>query len=904
MLSRLVISIFICSAFVACGGGGSGSSKLNSGTGSSSGGGSEPRGTYCSLSGGGPAPGRHELPELKDGAKPNHSGVMLEEHRAALALVDYAQTTHAAVRDGAWCDRDTWHNKEVPGDGANVVIPEGRVITYAVVSDARLNTLRIDGELWFSTTDSTKIIADTIFVDPRGTLVIGTEDQPIDASEFAKIRFSDNGNIDTGWDPMLLSRGMIAHGKTVIHGAQKTPFLKVSVNPGEGEDMLTLEESPINWRPGDTLVIAGTRYSGWKWDDSVRATAYHGTLDEVRTIKSISGNIVTLDSPLEYNHFTPRADLKTRVANFSRNVSFASESDRDLPVHQRGHVMFMHSPNVDVRYAGFYRLGRTDKSVPTFEVTDIGNVTPKSNARGRYSFHFHRTGTADQRKPAIAVGNAVFDAPGWGYVHHDSHAEFYDNVSFDTFGAGFVAETGNETGTWVNNLAIKAEGNEAFNPKNGNDREAFDIGRTGDGFWFQGRMVRSVGNVAASVNHGFVYFHRGTGMLTFPADRFMLPEALGYGQDASADDTPIRNFHNNEAFACAVGLYVVKANPDQQHDIYTELTSFTAWEVQAGTAIEYTSHYLLKDFDLIGNTPEVYREPKFGIEFGTNTTDMVVNNANIVSFQDGIRLGKEHSENDHGAVGRDQFVVIDGGYIGVTNELVDYDANVDIVMDSSVLEPQRFDISLDNNWQFEYLDPSTTVGSGVSYSGEKNDSIGTNPLPAGGDQLETPFYDMIAILERDGYLLTDNGDPYAIVEQYFSDRATGEIHKYGFKTYLGPDILSAMQNSSSAWGGAIKGGRIDLASQPPVAQDDLAQTSADKSVTIDLIANDSDVEGDPLSVDGIVHPRYGQIYDNGDGTVTYYPDLGFTGSDTFKYWVTDGQGNFTPARVQISVDQP
>src|SRR5690606_8036620 len=138
------------------------------------------------------------------------------------------------------------------------------------------------------------------------------------------------------------------------------------------------------------------------------------------------------------------------------------------------------------------------------------------------------------------------------------HALFHQNVSFNTFGAAFVAETGNETGAWTDNLAIKAEGiNGSFNPKNNNEINSFDIARSGDGFWFQGRMVASIGNIAASVNRGFTYFHRDSSrtMIRIPPQRFMLPEALGLGSDSGADDIPIRHFHDNEAFASTVGVF-------------------------------------------------------------------------------------------------------------------------------------------------------------------------------------------------------------------------------------------------------------------------------------------------------------------------------------------------------------
>ncbi|MEM8976999.1 MAG: lectin-like protein, partial [Pseudomonadota bacterium] len=71
---------------------------------------------------------------------------------------------------------------------------------------------------------------------------------------------------------------------------------------------------------------------------------------------------------------------------------------------------------------------------------------------------------------------------------------------------------------------------------------------------------------------------------------------------------------------------------------------------------------------------------------------------------------------------------------------------------------------------------------------------------------------------------------------------------------------------------------------------------------IDLLANQSDPDGDTLSIDGIVQPTHGRVFDNGDGTITYRPDFDFAGTDSFKYWVTDGQGNYTPAIVNIEVN--
>lgn len=814
-------------------------------------------------------------------------------------VVDPGRITHTAAANGNWFEPATWAGGQVPGDGAWVRIPAGTTIEYGAPGTARLATVLVEGELRFSTGGNSRMLVDTLIVATDGSLRIGTAAEPVAAGVEAEIIFADNGDIDTGWDPDLLSRGLVARGAVRIHGQRKTPHLRVATDPMAGSTVLELASVPENWAVGDRIVLTGTRYSGWRWDNDLGGVRWFGTEDEVRTVAGIDGSTITLDRPLDFDHDTPRADLKAAVANFTRNVTFRSESGAGSAIHHRGHVMFQHSDDVDVRYAAFDHLGRTDKSVESFALDQLATVAPDSNVRGRYAFHFHRSGTDRPADPAVAVGNAVFDSPGWGFVHHDSNAVLHANASYDTHGAGFVAESGNEIGAWTDNIAIRAEGNRAFNPKNGNDPATFDMGRTGDGFWFQGRMVRSVGNVAASVNHGFVYLHRGSRMLDLPSESFMLPEALGVAGISSPDDPPILNFHDNEAFAATVGVYVVKANPNQQHDIRTHMSDFTAWSVEAGAAMEYTSHYLLEDFDLVAKDPEPFNDPAFGIDFGNNTSDMTVVRARIEGFETGIGLGKSFTNPVPPEA--NQYVIVAPTFIDVPQHYADFDPAIDRVLAETDLVPGRFEVALDDSDPLEYLDPCTAAGCGVDYTGTKTDSIGPMPVPAGTDGIGTPSREMIAIVSTDGYYRTAAGEPWAVVEEYFSDRVTGEIHKLGLKTRLGPDVDARLGNPFHAWRDAFQRGVIDLASLPPEPVDDSAFAPSNGGVTIDVLANDADPDGDALSVDGIVQPDHGQVFDNGDGTLTVLPDLDYAGPLVFRYWASDDHGNFSPAWVVIDV---
>jgi hypothetical protein len=89
--------------------------------------------------------------------------------------------------------------------------------------------------------------------------------------------------------------------------------------------------------------------------------------------------------------------------------------------------------------------------------------------------------------------------------------------------------------------------------------------------------------------------------------------------------------------------------------------------------------------------------------------------------------------------------------------------------------------------------------------------------------------------------------------------------------------------------------------QPPVAVDDAATTLEDVPVIISVLANDSDPDGDSLSISSSTQAGNGSVTKNLDGTITYTPMTNYIGPDSFTYRISDGSLESNTATVTITI---
>lgn len=92
-------------------------------------------------------------------------------------------------------------------------------------------------------------------------------------------------------------------------------------------------------------------------------------------------------------------------------------------------------------------------------------------------------------------------------------------------------------------------------------------------------------------------------------------------------------------------------------------------------------------------------------------------------------------------------------------------------------------------------------------------------------------------------------------------------------------------------------------SDPPNAIDDQVYTELDTPITIAVLINDSDPDGDIVFVISATDPPIGSMVIEADDSITYTPMSGFIGMDMFTYTIGDGTGDTDTGIVQVFVSR-
>lgn len=154
-----------------------------------------------------------------------------------------------------------------------------------------------------------------------------------------------------------------------------------------------------------------------------------------------------------------------------------------------------------------------------------------------------------------------------------------------------------------------------------------------------------------------------------------------------------------------------------------------------------------------------------------------------------------------------------------------------------------------------------------------------------------------------------NGDPLTVAA--ITQGTHGAVTTDGTAVSYTPTLNSYGPDSfaytvSDGQGGAATATvtvSVTALNDAPVAMADAATTAEDTPVTVAVLANDTDPDGDPLTVSAVSPAGHGAVSTDGS-TVAYTPWLNFQGSDSFAYTVSDGQGGTATATVTVTVTAP
>ncbi|EKZ9250326.1 tandem-95 repeat protein [Vibrio parahaemolyticus] len=119
--------------------------------------------------------------------------------------------------------------------------------------------------------------------------------------------------------------------------------------------------------------------------------------------------------------------------------------------------------------------------------------------------------------------------------------------------------------------------------------------------------------------------------------------------------------------------------------------------------------------------------------------------------------------------------------------------------------------------------------------------------------------------------------------------------------YVGKDTFTYVVTSGGVSESTTVNVDVTPVNDAPVAKDDIATTQEDTAVTIDVLPNDSDVDGDKLSIESASVPKEQGTVEVVNGKLVFTPAENFNGDAEITYTVTDGQLT-DEAKVTVTVN--
>jgi VCBS repeat-containing protein len=201
------------------------------------------------------------------------------------------------------------------------------------------------------------------------------------------------------------------------------------------------------------------------------------------------------------------------------------------------------------------------------------------------------------------------------------------------------------------------------------------------------------------------------------------------------------------------------------------------------------------------------------------------------------------------------------------------------------------------------------VWGATATSGNSPNTVGMLPSGSGADAAAVSIATAAAFHDPDGDVLSYSatGLPPGLT----IDPATGVISgtlsghaSVGGTNGNDAGIYDVVVTADDGHGGtAVQGFRFTASNPAPIAVDDTGAGSEGGVITGNVLTNDRDPDGDPLTVgtSPVVPPAHGTVVINADGSYVYTPQAYFNGTDSFTYRLTDADGGTATATVTLTI---
>jgi len=285
-----------------------------------------------------------------------------------------------------------------------------------------------------------------------------------------------------------------------------------------------------------------------------------------------------------------------------------------------------------------------------------------------------------------------------------------------------------------------------------------------------------------------------------------------------------------------------------------------------------------------------------------------------------VTEGEIEFANDAPQAADDQFTVdadsVDNAFDVLAN---DSDADGDVLSIVGVSQPANGQVSISGDQVIYTPAAGYTGGDSFSYTvedgfgGEASASVAvtvqsTNQPPVVGDLSAATLRNQPVDIDVLAEASDPDGDALGVAD--FTQPANGTVTQSGGVLRYTPNDEFVGSDSfeftiSDGRGGEATGSVIidvAFANRAPVANPDSATTTAGEAVTVDVLANDFDPDGDPLEVIDIVqwYGRPAEVTVNGDGTVTFLVSESCNGRNQFRYTISDPSGATAQANVTVT----